>query len=106
MTRIGATNGAGAATKATVRRAAPRPQAAPRPLAVPKPPAVPKPQVVAKQLAAARFEAARARQRMWRVAWMFAIGLAIGGGWAYLYAQRRGPGYDALQQRIGGTPQT
>jgi hypothetical protein len=61
-----------------------------------KPPAR---QPSAKEIAATRAKVARARQRATRIVWMFAIGAAIGGAWAYFFAQRRGPGYEALQQR-------
>jgi hypothetical protein len=57
----------------------------------------------AKEVAARRARTAQARQRAWRVAWMFAIGAAIGGAWAYFFAQRRGPGYEALRQRATET---
>ncbi|HEV2237007.1 MAG TPA: hypothetical protein VGR57_10145 [Ktedonobacterales bacterium] len=93
VTRGTSASGTRAAIKGPARPPTPRPQAAPRPGITPK------------QQAAARARAARARQRLWRAAWMFAIGLAIGGGWAYLYAQRRGPGYDAWRRRAGGAPQ-
>jgi hypothetical protein len=93
VTRGATSNGARAATKAPARPTPPKPQAAP------------KPSITPKQQAAVRARSARARQRLWRAAWMFAIGLAIGGGWAYLYAQRRGPGYDAWRQRASDTPQ-
>jgi hypothetical protein len=54
-----------------------------------------------KQAAMTRAKAAQARQRMWVVSGLFVIGAAIGGAWAFFFAQRRGPGYEVLRQRPG-----
>jgi hypothetical protein len=86
------TRAAQKAAKATTKAMAQRTRAAGRGVRISRP-----------QPRAALASTQRSMRRGWRWVRFFTIGIAVGAIWAYLFAPRRGPGFDLMQQAGQGS---